>query len=228
MQQPNSEKKSKGRSPNSACVVCGVALYRRPYELARVRHVACMAHRAEAQKLSGITDAQREALSMGRTPGNNHLKGTKKSEASKAKASASNAAYWRENKAAALARAKAGPDHYGWKGGITQLNQSIRQMTEYRRWTLAVRQRDGRCLRCGSVENMESHHRDELAVLIDRHGIKNRSDARQCAALWDIENGVTLCRRCHYAEHGRSHRGNHREAICEAVAPAAVAVRPEP
>lgn len=213
MQQPNSEKKSKGRSPNSVCIVCGVGLYRRPYELARVRHVACMAHRAEAQKLSGITDAQREGLSKGRAPGDNHLRGTKKSDSAKAKIRAANRAYWLANKAAAIARAKSGPDHYAWNGGISQLNRSIRQMTEHRRWSLAVRARDGCCVRCGSVENMESHHRDELAALISRHGITNRSEARQCAALWNIENGITLCRRCHYAEHGRSHRGNHREAI---------------
>jgi hypothetical protein len=43
------------RTPNAECCVCGKPLYRRPNEIARVRHVACMEHRNEAQDRAGLT-----------------------------------------------------------------------------------------------------------------------------------------------------------------------------
>ena len=37
------------RTPNTECVVCGKALYRRPFELARIRYAACLPHREQAK-----------------------------------------------------------------------------------------------------------------------------------------------------------------------------------
>ena len=50
------------RTPNTECCVCGKPLYRRPKELARVRHVACLEHCNEAQERAGLTAAQLTAL----------------------------------------------------------------------------------------------------------------------------------------------------------------------
>lgn len=194
------------RTPNCACMVCKKPLYRRPADLTRVRHVACMTHRGRAQALSGITPAQRSALSLGRVKGTNHRAGYRHREESKAKTSASNKAYWAENPERAIARGRPGDKHYRWKGGISKLNCSIRQMTENRRWMESVKVRDGACCRCGSKEDLEAHHKEGLAVLIERLGIMSRDDARvHGAVLWDKNNGETLCRRCHYEEHGRTH-----------------------
>lgn len=195
------------RTPNAACIVCATPLYRRPAELARVRHVACMAHRGQAQAISGVTPAQRAGLALGSVKGTNHRAGYTHRPESKAKASASHRAYCQANPEAIAARgAKTrGAAHYRWKGGTARLNASIRRMTENRRWMDAVKARDGACLRCGSARCLESHHRIGLAELIERLGIRSRDDARaHAAALWDLDNGETLCRRCHYAEHGRS------------------------
>lgn len=187
-------------------MVCAKPLYRRPGELARVRHVACMAHRAQAQKLSGVTEAQQAGLSKGRAKGTNHRTGYQHKAESRRKAAESHKAWCAANHERVAARgAKMRAEaHYAWKGGIAKLNKSIRQMNENRRWMDAIKARDGCCTRCGGTELLEAHHKTELSALIERLGIRSRDDARaNAAALWDLDNGVTLCQPCHYQEHGR-------------------------
>ena len=195
------------RTPNCKCVICSKPLYRRPGELAKVRHVACMAHRTEAQRKQGLTDAQKRGLSCGRKKGTNNRTGYKHKEASKRKTSQANKRFWKEHPEQLRARGEKtrGPNHYRWKGGSSRLNTTIRRMREHRKWADAVRERDGCCLDCGAVENLESHHITELAVLVSLYGVKNRTDARACDALWDIDNGETLCQRCHCRRHGRKY-----------------------
>jgi hypothetical protein len=192
------------RTPNCKCLICAKPLYRRPYELRRVRHVACMKHRAEAQKVSGITEAQKIGLSLGRVKGTNHLAGRKDSISTRRRRAKSVRAYWKAHPDLAIARAAGirGPNHYNWKGGLSRLNCSIRRMTEHRKWMDAVKARDGAC-DCGSMVKLEAHHVVPLADLIARNGVKNRDDARACADLWDLKNGVTKCEKCHYKIHGR-------------------------
>ena len=186
--------------------MCGKPLYRRPNEMARARYAACMAHRAAAQSVIGVTDAQRRGLSLGSQKGTNHRIGYKHREESKQRVAAANQAYWAANPDRAKARARRGETAHNWKGGISRLNASIRQMHENRKWMDAVKERDGACLRCGSKVDLEAHHKNELATLIEKHDIKNRDDARACVDLWDANNGETLCQKCHFAEHGRAWR----------------------
>ena len=78
------------RTPNCKCVICGKQMYRRPSELAKVRYVVCIQHRAEAQRLYGVTDAQLEALSIGWYASNPRQAGYTHSEETKRKISESN------------------------------------------------------------------------------------------------------------------------------------------
>ena len=78
-------------------------------------------------------------------------------------------------------------------------------MNENRKWMDGVKERDKACVSCGSTENLESHHVVPLVELLEKYRIKNRDDARKCAQLWDSNNGITLCRKCHYQEHGRAY-----------------------
>jgi 5-methylcytosine-specific restriction endonuclease McrA len=194
------------RTPNTQCVLCAKPLYRRPFELAKTRYAACLPCRAKAQSVVGVTAAQQAGLARGRVKGDNRRRGYVHREESRAKCSAANKAYWDANPELAVARgAKLRAEkHYLWNGGITKLNKSIRQMHENRKWMDAVKARDGRCLRCGSTSDLESHHVKALGALIGELGIKSREDARRHAGvLWDLANGETLCEPCHYAEHGR-------------------------
>ena len=42
------------------------------------------------------------------------------------------------------------------------------------------------------------HHIEPLGMLLQRHGIENLSQAMKCLPLWDLNNGISLCRDCHY------------------------------
>lgn len=183
-------------------------MYRRPYDLARVRYVACMAHRYLAAERAGRTEGQERGLSLGRGRPDNGLRGTVKSATTRARISAANKAFWAAHPEQALARGVRGDAHYQWKGGVSQFNQSVRRLHEYRLWARAVRTRDGQCTQCGSTKNLEAHHLSGLAVLLTEFNVTTRDQARAEPRLWDAENGITLCRKCHYAVHGRTHNAD--------------------
>ena len=74
----------------------------------------------------------------------------------------------------------------------------------YRRLMKRVLERDGwRCQRCGSLENLQVHHKMKRSQQGD--------DA--------LENLVTLCAHCHIAEHGQ---------LCYSVPAARVCSKPKP
>ena len=172
-----------------------------------MRHVACMEHRSEAQLRDGQTDKQKEALKLGRQKGTNHLEGNKHSEETKRKMSESAKKWCAENPEQATARAinNRGENHYKWNGGSSQLNTSIRRMTEYRKWADAVVRRDGVCMKCGIDTDLEAHHSKSLANIIIVHDITTIEQARNCTDLWNVNNGTTLCERCHCECHGREY-----------------------
>lgn len=187
-------------------MVCKKPLYRAPKHLLKVRHVACMEHRAEAQKISGITDKQKAGLSKGRVKGENRRLGTTHRPEVKAKIAEANKRFYEQNPEVSLQRGAMmrGENSPHWKGGVARLNLSVRQLTENRNWTDEVKKRDGECVMCGAKENLEAHHIRPLAEIMKAHGITNREQARDCAALWDVDNGMTVCVPCHYAIHGRT------------------------
>ena len=204
------------RTPNTQCVLCEKPLYRRPSDMASSRYAACMPCRGRAQTIIGITDKQKAGLSQGREKGTNHRTGYRHREESKAKTAEANKAFWSNHPEQLANRGEKlrGSKHYKWKGGATKLNVSIRQMDENRKWMEAVKERDGKCVRCSSVEVLEAHHKVSLVVLIKTLSSTSRDDARQNASvLWNIENGETLCQDCHYKEHGRKKRANHRKRV---------------
>jgi hypothetical protein len=93
-----------------------------------------------------------------------------------------------------------------WKGGKTMLGMLIRTSAPYRFWREAVFQRDKyTCVTCGAQTGnghrvtLNADHIVPLSHLIDKHGISSFEEAEVCAALWDVDNGRTLCRPCHKA-----------------------------
>lgn len=161
-----------------------------------------------------LTEKQKAALVLGREKGTNHLEGIPKSEASNRKRSESHKIWCAENpdKLAARGAKTRGANHYKWNGGSSRLNVSIRAMTENRKWMDTVVRRDAKCFKCGTDTDIEAHHIKPLAEIVMDYEIKTREQARDCAALWDLTNGVTLCERCHCEHHGRAYTptGNGR------------------
>jgi hypothetical protein len=195
------------RTPNTKCILCDKPLYRRPSDKQEFRYAACIKCRGEAQKVAGITKKQQRGLRLGRIKGTNHLEGIPKSFESKKKRAVSMALWCKTNPDKCVARAKnnKGAKHYRWKGGISNLNQSIRQLDKNRKWMDAVKARDGKCVICGSPKSLESHHIIPVAVIMEQYKITTREQAEECKALWLLSNGKTFCRKCHYKVHGRKY-----------------------
>lgn len=153
-----------------------------------------------------MTAAQEVGLSLGRKQGNGGRLGIPHMVNSRSKASESNRKWCAENpdKVAARGAKNRGENHYLWKGGSTNFNKSVRQMTENINWSKAVKDRDGCCQRCGSTDNLEAHHKESLEELMVRLDLKTRDDCRSHSnVIWAMSNGITLCRHCHYRHHNR-------------------------
>ena len=76
--------------------------------------------------------------------------------------------------------------HWYENNGIGETAKK-RNNYKYRKWREAVLARDGACLKCGSLENLEAHH------------IKTFADNPQ--DRFDVSNGLTYCHDCHKQIH---------------------------
>lgn len=77
-----------------------------------------------------------------------------------------------------------------WKGGITSLQEQIRHSIKYDIWRLGVFIRDNfTCQKCRIKKvYIEVHHIKPFHQIIKENNYKE---------LWDINNGITLCKKCH-------------------------------
>ena len=60
------------------------------------------------------------------------------------------------------------------------------------KWSLKVRKRDGRCIRCGSIKYLEAHH------------ILAKNEYPKYA--YKVRNGATLCIKCHRLDDDSYHK----------------------
>ena len=78
-----------------------------------------------------------------------------------------------------------GKKHWNWRGGVTSINQNIRQSIEYKLWRKAVFERDNyTCKFCG--ERGGKIHADHIKPF-----------ALFPELRFAIDNGRTLCKECH-------------------------------
>lgn len=98
-----------------------------------------------------------------------------------------------------------GNKNHFWKGGITLLNHQIRGCFKYRQWRSDIFERDDfTCQICGiRGVYLEAHHIKKFYKIIEEYGIKTLEEALSCEELWNINNGVTLCRKCHNMTKGK-------------------------
>jgi hypothetical protein len=99
-----------------------------------------------------------------------------------------------------------GVNHWAWKGGVTNKNDIIRRSVSYKNWRKAVFERDNyTCVECSK----------QGAIFADHiKGFAEYPDLR-----FDIDNGRTLCRGCHYyATYKRKMPSNSKWCLTTAVA----------
>src|ERR1035437_2377024 len=86
-----------------------------------------------------------------------------------------------------------------WQNGRTKSNTVIRQCFMYNLWRESVFKRDAfACKDCGKTNcYVEAHHIKKFSKIISENKITNISEAQNCSELWDINNGITLCKECH-------------------------------
>jgi len=97
----------------------------------------------------------------------------------------------------------AGDKNPAWKGGRTSLSLAIRNSVTYDLWRKAVFHKDKwQCQDCGQIgRKLHVHHLYSFAHLLDDFNIVSKRQAFKIKELWDINNGITLCKKCHKARH---------------------------
>lgn len=99
-----------------------------------------------------------------------------------------------------------GENNNNWKGGTTPLYTAIRHCSKYINWRTSVFQRDDfTCQHCNQVgRKLRAHHIKRFSVILEESNITTFEEAQTCVELWDTNNGITLCKKCHKKEHSRS------------------------
>jgi len=100
-----------------------------------------------------------------------------------------------------------GKNNCNWKGGITPLRTIIWKSFQYQAWRLSIFERDKflcQMPNCNKTERiLNAHHIKEFNKIMEENNIKSLKDAINCAELWDIANGITLCKTCHRRIRGK-------------------------
>ena len=80
-----------------------------------------------------------------------------------------------------------GENSPSWKGGVTPWRTSMWHSKAYKNWRKAVFERDDyTCQMC-----------NERGVMLEAHHILPIRDNKNTLLIFDIDNGITLCKKCH-------------------------------
>ena len=90
-----------------------------------------------------------------------------------------------------------------WNEGLGNnvLNRRIRSTGLFKEWRKIVcNKTNGKCYICNTIpELLEAHHIISIANLIIKYNLTNIKQAKRCEELWDTNNGIPLCAKCHNA-----------------------------
>ena len=105
-----------------------------------------------------------------------------------------------------------------WKGGRVKLTRAIRDNYKYKEWLKNIYKRDGyKCNICGAYHIvgdrvvLDVHHLKAWSIMLDENKIKTLEEALSCNELWDENNGIVLCRKCH----NKIHSGEYHKKLSE-------------
>ena len=98
-----------------------------------------------------------------------------------------------------------GSGHHNWKGGITKFNKELRNFIKHIGWDRKVLKRDDyTCRKCNTRGGyLIAHHLIPLSTIKKYFNIKNMKDVYSCSILYDINNGLTMCKECHKKHHDK-------------------------
>jgi len=104
-----------------------------------------------------------------------------------------------------------GHNNHAWRGGVAKLNDRIRKSSTYRQWRSDVfTMHDFTCQACGiRGGELNAHHIKAFWKILRENNITSLEDAIKCSELWNINNGQTLCVKCHKID-GRHRRQKER------------------
>ena len=84
------------------------------------------------------------------------------------------------------------------------LKMKIRNTTEYLNWRIAILKRDNfKCRMCSaSIKDnkglrLEVHHAKSFNDICKESNITTIKQALACKEIWSLNNGISLCYRCH-------------------------------
>ncbi len=82
---------------------------------------------------------------------------------------------------------------------ISLLNKQIRSSEKYDEWRVMIFGRDNfTCQKCGIVGTyLHAHHKKYLSLIVKENNIATLEQALDCNELWNLDNGITLCSKCH-------------------------------
>lgn len=98
-----------------------------------------------------------------------------------------------------IAESQRGSKGHNWLGGITPLVKVTRGCFVYRQWRSDVFMRDDyTCTLCGlRGSKLNVDHVKPLSVIFHEYALSSFQEVLDCAELWNINNGRTLCESCH-------------------------------
>jgi len=84
--------------------------------------------------------------------------------------------------------------------GSTPVKTRVRNSAAMQQWRQAVFDRDDfTCTACGDRGGvLHAHHIVPFAHIFKRNRLRTVKGAMSCTALWDVNNGTTLCKQCHF------------------------------
>lgn len=96
-----------------------------------------------------------------------------------------------------------GSNNGNYKHGKSNLLQNIHLLSTYKFWRKSVFERDNyTCQVCNKTNiYLEVHHKLPILYIFELFDINNTKEALKCKLLWDINNGITLCKSCHNKVH---------------------------
>ncbi len=108
---------------------------------------------------------------------------------------------------AELNRQQKGKDHpnYGKRkeNPVTPIYKLVRKCSKYNEWRLMIFGRDNftcqRCYKKGVY--LHAHHKKLFSIILKENNIITIEQAENCKELWNINNGITYCKKCHEIIH---------------------------